>query len=42
MFTIQEENRFRVFENKVLKKIFGAIKTENKITEWRKLHNQNI
>ena len=35
---MREEHRLRVFENKVLRKIFGAKKTE--ITgEWRKLHN---
>ena len=32
--TLREEHRFRVFENKVLRKIFGA--KRNKITgEWR-------
>ena len=36
--TLKEEHRLRVFENKVLRKIFGAMKDE--ITgEWRKLHN---
>ena len=35
--TLREEHRLRVFENKVLRKIFGAKKDE--ITrEWRKLH----
>ena len=37
-FTLREEHRLRVFENKVLRKIFGAKKDE--ITgEWRKLYN---
>ena len=36
--TLREEHRLRVFEIKVLRKIFGAKKDE--ITgEWRKLHN---
>ena len=35
--TLREEHRLRVFENKILRKIFGAKKDE--ITgEWRKLH----
>ena len=36
--TLREEHRLRVFENKVLRKIFGAKRDE--ITgEWRNLHN---
>ena len=39
--TLREEHRIRVFENKVLKKIFGAKKDE--ITgEWRKSHNAEL
>ena len=39
--TLREEQRLRVFENKVLGKIFGAKKDE--ITgEWRKLHNAEL
>ena len=39
--TLREEQRSRVFENKVLRKIFGAKRGE--ITgEWRKLHNSEI
>ena len=35
---MREEQRFRVFENKVFRKLFGAKRDE--ITgEWRKLHN---
>ena len=38
---MREEHRLRVFENKVLRKIFGAKKVE--ITcEWRKLHNAEL
>ena len=38
---MREEHRLRVFENKVLRKIFGA--ENDKITgEWRKLHNTEL
>ena len=38
---MREEHRLRVFENKVLRKIFGAKKDE--ITgEWRKLHHAEL
>ena len=39
--TLREDHRLKVFENKVLRKIFGAKKDE--ITgEWRKLHNDEL
>ncbi|KAJ4445651.1 hypothetical protein ANN_12334, partial [Periplaneta americana] len=39
--TLREEHRLRVFENKVLRKIFGA--KRNEVTgEWRKLHNAEL
>ncbi|KAJ4430106.1 hypothetical protein ANN_22316 [Periplaneta americana] len=39
--TLREEHRLRVFENKVLRKIFGAKRVE--VTgEWRKLHNAEL
>ena len=39
--TLREGHRLRVFENKVLRKIFGAKRDE--ITgEWRKLHNAEL
>ncbi|KAJ4428715.1 hypothetical protein ANN_25708 [Periplaneta americana] len=38
---INEEHRLRVFENKVLKKIFGA-KRDEVTGEWRKLHNTEL
>ena len=39
--TLREEHRLREFENKVLRKIFGAKRDE--ITgEWRKLHNAEL
>jgi hypothetical protein len=31
----------RVFENRVLRRIFGA-KTDEKTGEWRKLHNKEL
>jgi hypothetical protein len=34
-----EENRLRVFENGVLKRIFGP-KRDEVTGEWRKLHNE--
>ncbi|KAJ4450834.1 hypothetical protein ANN_02265 [Periplaneta americana] len=39
--TLREEHRLRVFENKMLRKIFGANRDE--VTgEWRKLHNTEL
>jgi hypothetical protein len=39
--TLREERRLRVFENKVLRRIFGRKKDE--VTgEWRKLHNEEL
>ncbi|KAJ4428734.1 hypothetical protein ANN_25727 [Periplaneta americana] len=39
--TLREEQRLRVFENKVLRKIFGA-KSDEVTGEWRKLHNSEL
>ncbi|KAJ4427128.1 hypothetical protein ANN_24744 [Periplaneta americana] len=39
--TLREEQRFRVFENKVLRKIFGA-KRDEVTGEWKKLHNTEL
>ncbi|KAJ4433406.1 hypothetical protein ANN_15665 [Periplaneta americana] len=39
--TLREERRFRVFENKVLRNIFGA-KRDEVTGEWRKLHNTEL
>jgi hypothetical protein len=39
--TLREEHRLRVFENRVLRRIFGPMRDE--ITgEWRKLHNGEL
>ncbi|KAJ4431868.1 hypothetical protein ANN_20474 [Periplaneta americana] len=39
--TLREEHRLRVFENKVLRKIFEA-KRDDVTGEWRKLHNTEL
>jgi hypothetical protein len=39
--TLREERRLRVFENRVLRRIFGS--TRDEVTgEWRKLHNEEL
>jgi hypothetical protein len=39
--TLREEHRLRVFENRVLRRIFGL--KRNEVTgEWRKLHNEEL
>jgi hypothetical protein len=39
--TLREEHRLKVFENRVLRRIFGPKKDE--VTrEWRKLHNEEL
>jgi len=37
--TLREERRLRVFENTVLRRVFGA-KRDEVTGEWRKLHNE--
>ena len=39
--TLREERRLRVFENKVLRKVFGP-KRDEVTGEWRKLHNEEL
>jgi hypothetical protein len=39
--TLREEHRLRVFENRVLRRIFGQKRDEVK-GEWRKLHNEEL
>ena len=36
--TLREECRLRVFENRILRRIFGSKRDEN--GEWRRLHNE--
>jgi len=38
---LREEHRLRVFENRVLRRIFGP-KRDEVIGEWRKLHNEEL
>jgi len=38
---LREEHRLRVFENRVMRRIFGPNRDE--VTrEWRKLHNEEL
>jgi hypothetical protein len=39
--TLREEHRLRVFENRVLRGIFGA-KWDEVTGEWRRLHNEEL
>jgi hypothetical protein len=39
--TLREEHRPRVFENRVLRRIFGP-KRDEVTGEWRKLYNQEL
>ena len=39
--TLREERRLRVFENRVLKRLFGP-KRDEVTEEWRKLHNEEL
>jgi hypothetical protein len=39
--TLREENRLRVFENRVLKRIFGPQRDEVK-GGWKKVHNEEL
>ena len=39
--TLREERKVRVFENKVLRRIFGP-RREEVMGEWRRLHNEEL
>jgi hypothetical protein len=39
--TLREEHRLRVFENRVLRKIFRT-KRDEVTGEWRKVHNEEL
>ena len=38
--TLREESRLTVFENRILRRIFGTKRVEN--GEWRRLHNEEL
>jgi len=38
---LREEHRLRVFENRVLRRVFGP-KRDEVTGEWRKLHNEDL
>jgi len=40
-FTLTEERRLRVFENRALRRVFGP-KRDEVTGEWRKLHNEEL
>jgi hypothetical protein len=39
--TLREEHRLRVFENRVLRRVFGP-KRDEVTGEWRKVHNEEL
>jgi hypothetical protein len=39
--TLREEYRLRVFQNRVLKRIFGPTR-EEVVGSWRRLHNEEL
>ena len=41
LLTLREERRLRVFENRVLRRIFGP-KRDKVTSEWRKHHNEEL
>jgi hypothetical protein len=41
IFTLREEQRLRVFENRVLRRMFG-LKRDEVTGEWRRLHNEEL
>jgi len=41
LFTLRKERRPRVFENRLLRRIFGPKRDEVR-GEWRKLHNEEL
>ena len=41
LLTLREEHRLRVFENRVLRRVFGP-KRDKATGEWTKLHNEEL
>jgi hypothetical protein len=40
--TLREEHRLGVFENRVLRRMFGPKRDDEVTGEWRKLHNEEL
>ena len=40
LFALREESRLRVFENRILRRIFGPRRDAN--GEWRRFHNEEL
>jgi hypothetical protein len=40
--TLREENRLRVFKNRVLRRIFGPDSEEEVVGGWRRLHVEGL
>ena len=41
LLTLREEHRLRVFENRIVRRVFGP-KRDKMTGEWRKLHNEEL
>ena len=41
LLTLRDERRLRVFENRVLRRVFGP-KRDEVTEEWKKLHNEEL
>jgi hypothetical protein len=41
LFTVREEHRLTVFENRELRRIFGS-KGDETVGKWEKLHNASL
>ena len=41
MLTLRKEPRLRVFENRVMRRVFGP-KRDEVTREWRNLHNEEL
>jgi hypothetical protein len=39
---LREEHRLRMFENRVLRRIFGPTRRDEVTGEWRKLHSEEL
>jgi hypothetical protein len=41
LLTLREEHRLRVFDNRVLRRIFG-VRRDEVMAGWRKMHNKEL